>query len=58
MGIGWRGFRWFGQAVAVAAAVALLCAAGLPGGGARRTARPARAPVITSALARASGPAT
>ena len=43
MGIGWRGFRWFGQAVAVAAAVALLCAAGLPGGGARRAPRPAGA---------------
>ncbi len=30
MGIGWRGFRWFGQAVAVAAAIVLLSAAGLP----------------------------
>jgi virginiamycin B lyase len=55
MSIGWRGFRRFGQAVAVAAAMVLLSAAGLPGGGARQTTRPARAPMITSALTGASG---
>jgi streptogramin lyase len=55
MGAGWRGFRWFGRTVAAAAAMALLCAAGLPGGGARQTTRPARAPMIISALASAPG---
>jgi virginiamycin B lyase len=55
MGIRWHGFRRSGQAVAVAAGVALLCAAGLPGSGVRQAARPAGAPVLTSALARASG---
>src|SRR5215472_15369016 len=59
MGIGWRGFRWgfrwYGQAVAVAAAVVLLSAAGLPGGRAGRTAHPAGAPGIIASAASLHG---
>jgi virginiamycin B lyase len=55
MSIGWRGFRRFGQVVAVAAAMVLLSAAGLPGGRGWHTAYPAGAPGIIPGLGSASG---